>query len=567
MRSRLACERKQVGVDCVDPEAICAGHVDRVADLVFGGAVVDPAVGRNCRKALVVSSRKYLQKRIRDLVFRGRREVPWGSRFVKRIVRHCATPGEPALEALGGECAAFATSDDSLEAAHCLRGALEQVAQEVTGIDIRPNILLVLTDDQRADSMSVMPLTRALVGARGIEFTESFVSTSLCCPDRASILTGLYAHNHGVLSNAGAHAFDHEGETIARRLQEGGGYRTALLGKYMVGTGDAIGAAVPPGWSQWHVFQENGNDGSGRLYYNYTLSENGTLRQYGSDVSDYSTDLLAARATGLMASWAARPWFIELALYAPHPGAVPAVRHLGAFAGLPPHRPPSWLEPDVTGKPQWVGAQTFIVANTPAEPAATDTRRLRELEALLAVDEAVALVSDQLEARGLTDNTMLLYTSDNGVLWLEHWLRLKNYPYEEAVRVPLLLRYPKLVHEPRQEPRFVQSIDFYPTFAELADVEGAAVNGTSLLPLLRNDAVPWRQDILLEHFVRGAMPSSQALRTHDWKLIETDAPSGITTELYDMNADPYELDNLADEPANAGLIGQMRVRLQQLVAE
>ncbi len=571
MRSRIACERKQAlgePVQCEDPQAVCADQVDRVAELVFGavGVVDRSEPGWKCQRAIATTARRYLQKRVRELISTGRRQVAWAPKVVRRLARRCGAPG-PSLPVLGGACANQPGPFDPVEAALCMRGTLEAIAQEVTGVDIAPNILLVLTDDQRADTMWAMPLTRALIGSRGIEFAESFVSTSLCCPDRASILTGLYAHNHGVQSNAGALVFDHNGDTIARQLQENGGYRTALLGKYMVQTGTALGTWVPPGWDQWQVFMEGGNDGSGRLYYNYHLNENGALRKYGSDPADYSTDLLGGRARSLIAAWRSRPWFIELSVFAPHPKPIPADRHIGAYGGVPPHRPPSYVELDLSDKPSWLGIERFYVQLTPSEPAATDARRIDQLETLLAVDEVVASLSDQLEALGLTDNTLVVFTSDNGVLWLEHWLRLKNYPYEEAVRVPLLMRYPKFIHTPRQESRLVQSIDFYPTFAQLAGVAGPPVNGRSLVALLRDEAFGWREDILLEHFGAGTTDPSQALRTKDWKLIDTDASAGVTAELYDMNADPYELDNLADEPAHAALIGQMRARLSALLAE
>jgi arylsulfatase A-like enzyme len=574
--SRLRCERSRIRgdheVDCHDQASSCAAELDRLALLVFGdadGPVETSSPEWRCQKAIDTGARGFLRRRVRDLVRGVIRSSSAAARLMARIEERCQgvlpSGGVPTV---GGGCATLADPFDPTAANRCLRGALEALAQEVTGIDIAPNVLFVLTDDQRWDTLPVMTLTQAALGRRGLEFTQSFTSTSLCCPDRASILTGLYAHNHGVTSNAGALDFDHNRDTIARQLHEHAGYRTALLGKYMVNTGAALGTSIPPGWDEWQVFTQDGNDGSGRLYYNYDLNENGVIRTYGSAPADYSTDLLRDRALAVMRSWRDGPWFIEVAFFAPHDEAFPADRHRGAFAGIAPHRPPSYLESDLTDKPNWLGTQKFFVLATESEPEATDQRRIDQLETLLAVDEAVAALSQDLEALGLTDNTLVVFTSDNGFMWLEHWLRLKNYPYEESLRVPLLMRYPKLIPAPRQASELVQSIDFYPTFAGLAGIPGEPVNGRSLVPLLRGDSVGWREDILFEHFHHiGGIDPHAGVRTQRWKLIETEASGGVTTELYDLEADPYELDSVANEPENAAVIAQLQARLAGLRAE
>jgi arylsulfatase A-like enzyme len=163
---------------------------------------------------------------------------------------------------------------------------------------------------------------------------------------------------------------------------------------------------------------------------------------------------------------------------------------------------------------------------------------------------------------------MVVFTSDNGFLWLEHWLTLKSYPYEESVRLPLVIRYPLLAPAPRSTSALALPIDFYPTLAELAGIPGQAVNGESLVGLLRGDATGWRDAILLEHFAPTAyIATSRAVRTAQWKLIETDATSGVTTELYDLLADPFELINVAFDPANAAVVATLRARLAALAAE
>jgi N-acetylglucosamine-6-sulfatase len=571
---RLRCERQRLlgsGETCANPGSTCAAQLDRLAVLAFGGAS-GPAsplsLEWRCQRAIAQAAQAFLRRRITDLIS-GERAAPEAAKAMRRVATRCTgAPLGGELPTVGDVCASIADPFEPTSVTRCLRGALEAMAQEVTGVELEPNVLFVLTDDQRADTMWAMPRTRALVGERGVEFTESFTSTSLCCPDRASILTGLYAHNHGVTSNAGAFEFDHGRDTIARQLQENAGYRTALLGKYMVNTGQVLGTNVPPGWDEWQVFLQDGNDGSSRLYYDYDLNENGVVRSYGATPADYSTDLLRDRALALMRTWRAEPWFIEVAFYAPHVATLPAPRHAGAFAGIAPHRPPSYLEADIADKPAWLVGQQFFVLFDSSEPAATDARRIGQLETLLAVDEAVEAFSDELEELGLADNTVVVFTSDNGYLWLEHWLRLKNYPYEESIRVPLLIRYPKVAPAPGVSTELVQSIDFYPTLTELAGLAGEPVNGRSIVPLLAGEATGWRDAILFEHFhqIAGIRPHN-GVRTHQWKLIDTDASSGVTLELYDLQADPYELENVADEPANAAVIADLQARLAQLLAE
>lgn len=566
---RVGCElrrAKGLPVTCVDPAATCAPKLDDFAGIVDGASSE-----WRCTREFLKQSRKFVGRRLRDLK-KGQRAASRAPKFIEKIEKRC----EGESVAPGGVCSSFT---DPKEAALCLRGVLEELVQTGTGQTIPPNIVLVLTDDQRWDTMFAMPLLKEHVIDRGLEFTNSFKSTSLCCPDRASIFTGLYAHNHGVTSNAGATVFDHDGDTIQKQLRDNAGYMTALVGKYMVGTGAALGGAPAPGWNQWHVFFDDGGLGASHgLYYNYRLSTNGVVKRYAPlDINgeptrrhEYSTDMLRDRAVGLISTWQSEPFFIEYAPFAPHTVAFAADRHIGTFASLPLHRPPNHMAIDDTGKPSWVTVVRGLLQLAGGQPGATDARRIAMMETLPAVDEAVAAISDTLEAEGLTDNTVLIFTSDNGYMWLEHWLALKNYPYEESVRVPMALRYPARIHTPATVTEFVQSIDFYPTFAELAGIPGASVNGTSLAPLFDGggDGDGWRTDILIEHFApAGFAEASAGVRTADWKLIRTDATSGVTLELYDMQADPFELTNVASVPSNAATVAALNARIDQLVLE
>jgi arylsulfatase A-like enzyme len=248
---------------------------------------------------------------------------------------------------------------------------------------------------------------------------------------------------------------------------------------------------------------------------------------------------------------------------------VAAPRHDGAFVGIAPHRPPNHAEADVSDKPAWVGSSRALALLAGNEPGRADRRRINQLETLLAVDEAVEALSSILEELGLTDNTLLLYSSDNGYMWLEHWLTLKNYPYEESIRIPQLLRYPKRVHAPLHRSEMVQHIDLYPTFAELAGITShPAVNGRSFVPLLGDDVVPWREEILIEHLGTASfIDPSSGVRTHQWKYIETEADAGVVRELYDLVADPFELTNVYGAPANAAVVSDLQARLAILKAQ
>jgi arylsulfatase A-like enzyme len=581
VRERLRCEpRRAAGLvaSCTDPAATCPQQVDRIAALVYAGVTGVPSSGlrleTRCQRGLAALANKYVKRRVSELGVLRRRSAKAGVKLLARTKRRCAgVPTGGAIPTAGDVCASLGAPFDAEHAPACVRAALEAITQDALGIYVPPNFVLVLTDDQRSDTLDVMPAVLEDVAARGVTFSQAFASTSLCCPDRASVLTGLYAHHHGVRSNAGAHDFDHQRDTIPRELREHAGYATALLGKYMVGTGTALGATVPPGWDEWHVFTTDGASTYG-LYYGYQLNTNGSLAWYGLDAAqqpipaEYSTDLLRDRALALVDRWAARPFFIEYAPFAPHTPAIPADRHAGTFALLPPARPPSYLEADVTDKPGWVAVYQSIYSTDPNSAAASDQTRIAQLETLLAVDEAVAALSDRLEALGLTDNTMLLFTSDNGFAWLEHWLTLKNYPYEESIRLPLVVRYPLLAPAPRTTDAMALPIDYYPTLAELAGIPGEPTNGASLVDVLRGTASSWRDAILLEHWGPTAFVyTSTGVRTAQWKLVETQASSGVTTELYDLLADPYEQSNVAGNPANAAVVATLQARLATLLAE
>jgi N-acetylglucosamine-6-sulfatase len=412
----------------------------------------------------------------------------------------------------------------------------------------QPNIVLIVTDDQRWDTLRYMPtLQRELVG-RGVTFENGFVTNPVCCPSRASVLTGAYSHTNRVYTNSsdmgGFEGFRDE-STVATWL-DSAGYTTALMGKYLNGY---PGSYVPPGWDRWVAYTKTG-------YYRYGFNVDGVDLPV-ADQTTYSTDFLAQEAVSFLQA-APRPFFLYFAPFAPHEPATPAERHQSAFSNLRDWRPPSYNEPDVSDKPPWVRTKAQLDA---ARRAKIDSLRIRQLRSLLAVDEAIGSILQALSDSGELGNTLILFMSDNGYLWGEHRLRGKRYPYEESIRVPFVVRYDALVGEARTDVRPVLGIDVAPTLAALAGTAAPGADGNNLLPLLgAADGVPWRTRFLVEGMGTNP-PTYCAMRTLRFAFVTY---STGARELYDLAADPYQLRNLAGRPAFTGTVAAFRKGLARL---
>lgn len=435
----------------------------------------------------------------------------------------------------------------------------------------RPSFVVVLTDDQDLvlGSLDFMPKTQALIADQGMTFSNHFVPLSLCCPSRSTILTGLHVHNHRVLTNfppdGGFEKFDqlkHEDRTLAVALQEAG-YRTALFGKYLNGypKGEDL-TYVPPGWDEW----ASPVKGSPYAAYRYTLNENGKLVVHGSKAEDYMTDVLAAKAVGFVRKVSpSQPFFLYLSTYAPHKPATPAKRHAGLFPGLQAPRTPSFNEPDVRDKPARIRALKRLDAS---RIAAIDALYRKQMQSLQAVDEAVAAVVEALGDTGRLDDTYVVFTSDNGFHMGQHRLEPGKYtPYEPDVHVPLLVRGPGVPRSITVE-ALTLSVDFAPTFAELAGARlPVEPDGRSLVPLLHgNPPASWRQAVLLEQFAvpsappkssgilepddASSHPSHRGIRTADYKYVQYGTGE---KEVYDLKKDPDERLNLRDQMPKAWL--------------
>ena len=454
----------------------------------------------------------------------------------------------------------------------------------------QPNIVLILLDDLETRSLELMPNVVTLLEERGVSFSNYFVSTPTCCPSRASLLRGQYPHNHGVLKNGGPQGgfatfqgLNRESSTAAVWLQDVG-YRTALLGKYLNGyPQDADPTYVPPGWDEWYATIRGG-------FFNYQLNENGQIVRYGESPEEYSTDVLAAKATDFVrrAAPADQPFFLYLAPHAPHGDPESAPRHAEALADAVAPRVPSFNEADVRDKPRWVQQSPLLGAEEITEIDALYRNRVRSL---LAVDELVTDLVAALDAADALDNTFVFFTSDNGFQVGEHRRTAKGMPYDESIRVPLLVRGPG-VPAGHVEERLAFNIDLAPTIAALGGTKAPRfVDGRSLAPLLVGDPAPeaWRQAGLIEwlHPVATRRQLAELKQQDDGEAEPDGGSRGVPTftalraadvlyveyatgerELYDLNTDPYQLENLAEgaEPDRLARLSEQLKALQDCAA-
>ena len=409
-------------------------------------------------------------------------------------------------------------------------------------VDARPNVLVVMTDDQRAGELGAMATVRRELAAKGVSFTNAYATFPLCCPSRASFLTGQYAHNHGVMGNewaegGGYRAFDNSGSLPVALA--GAGYRTAMVGKYM---NEYYGPEIPDGWSHWAART------NGETLFGYRMNVDGKRVSYGSRPREYQTDVVARRGARFVRQEAgSRPFFLWTSFFAPHgeslPGAErwnprPAPRHRGRYADAKLPKGPAFDERDVSDKPRFARRTARLSA---AQIADLRWRWRSRQAALLAVDEAVETLLRTLRRTGELDDTLVVFTSDNGFLLGEHRLERKEQLYEEAVRIPLVMRGPGLPAGAAYE-GIVGNIDVAPTILAAAGVEPQLEpDGMPLQPLIADPALGADRDILLE------TERSAAVRTPDWMYAEHRTKHGTELELYDMRADPYQLNSLHDD--------------------
>jgi arylsulfatase A-like enzyme len=424
-----------------------------------------------------------------------------------------------------------------------------------------PNILLIETDDQRWDTLWATPRIRRELAGQGVTFTQAVVSNPLCCPSRASLLAGgYYSHNVGVLTvtppNGGADRFD-DGETLAVALQRRG-YRTGLVGKYLTGY-DKLAPRVPPGWDLFLVRLGPLHFFNHRLLRG-TSSADAAGRGRIEERRQYLTHLERDEALAFLAAagGSGRPFFLWLATHAPHRPATALARDAAAFPDFE-YRDRGWGEEDLGDKPEFIGrlGRGFVpeqggarpAGEQPGFPADFPQRQVRSLRAL---DRAVGNLLDRLQELRLADRTVVLFTSDNGMLWGEHRLYRKGLAYEEAIRVPLLVRMPGLAAGVRDHLVAID-LDLAPTILELAGLP-ARGDGASLLPILRDPAAAWRQQVFLEGFGIRGVPPWAAVRSRRFKYVEY---ADGQRELYDLERDPFELASRHGDPAARTVVTEL----------
>lgn len=431
----------------------------------------------------------------------------------------------------------------------------------------KPNILFILTDDMDLASLDFMPNVKALLGDRGITFSDAFVTESLCCPSRTSILRSQYVHSHQVEANKMPlggfqkyHDSGYEHCDIAGWLSQAA-YRTALMGKYLNDYPGSLGSDYrPPDWFRWL----SPTTKSAYTEYNYVLNFNGKVKRFGSKPEDYLTDVINQHAQRFISKAinSRQPFFLYLAPFAPHQPATAAPRHKMLFRTLVAPRGGSYNETDVSDKPAYIRAHKPMKSGTQAAVDFLFRKRIRSLQA---VDEMVRDLVLLLEQTGQIDNTYIVFTSDNGFHLGQHRLASgKQTPYEEDIRVPLIIRGPGIPAGITRSQLVLES-DLAPTFSKWAGaVPPRFVEGRDLSPLLSDEvdsALSWRKALLVEHYATEvepfeptqlatatgigsaltAIPGYKAMRTTDSLYVE------YTTgehELYDLSSDPFELENI-----------------------
>jgi N-acetylglucosamine-6-sulfatase len=449
-----------------------------------------------------------------------------------------------------------------------------------------PNVVVVMTDDQRFDDMAALPKTRRLIGQAGVTFTRSFASYPVCCPARATFFTGQYAHNHNVLclypSCGGGYGRLNQREYLPVWLERAG-YATAHIGKFLNGYGSERPPDVPNGWTEWYGLVDH----STYRMWGYDIFENGDRRTYGRVLREvpryYQTDVLSGKAVQFIRRRAGgdAPFFLSVAYLAPHhesgrtqrlTGKLvrPAPRHRQRFAHTALPKPPSFNESDLADKPWFVGRWNRAIS---ARREAAILKRMHERWASLpAVDDGVEAIIGALRRTGELDNTYVIFTSDHGFMQGEHRIpQGKMVPYDPSTQVPLLIRGPGIPRG-RATKALVGDVDLTPTILDATPARAPrALDGRSVLPFARNVNLRSLRPLLHTTAGQGArgrtntregktrgtqprVPAWSAVRTTRWLYVEY---KGGQRELYDLKRDHWQINSVVGDP-------RLRVRIRTL---
>ncbi len=453
----------------------------------------------------------------------------------------------------------------------------------------KPNIVVIVVDDMRWDELhasghpyvSTPNIDR--LASEGAMFENSFHAVPLCSPNRASLLTGQYPTRHGIIDNVARNAASHRLHTFPRTLDAS--YDTAFVGKWHMGNDPT----PRPGFDYFVALPGQGHTVDPELF------EDGALRQ----VEGYVTDVLTDRAVAFIERERDEPFLLYLAHKAIHPEAtqlddgsidltiprryIPAPRHAGTYDNkVFDRRPNTVTSPDaLSDKPALQRALAYRASEAITkkfsgilDPGTSEETIRRRAEMILAVDEGLGRIMTTLKTRGILDDTVIVLTSDNGFFFGEHGLSLeRRLPYEESIRNPLLMRYPPLVPAGARPRGLALSVGLAPTMLDLAGAEiGEHIQGRSLVPLLLGDSADWRKSVLVEFYTyENPMPwlmdmDYRAVRTERYKYIHWIRHARMD-ELYDLETDPYEVQNLIDAPQMADVRQDLRAELERLVLE
>jgi N-acetylglucosamine-6-sulfatase len=452
-------------------------------------------------------------------------------------------------------------------AASVALGPIKSYAQSEVSLkkiaDSKPrNVVFILSDDHRYDFMSFLGRPKFLetpnmdrLAAEGAHLPYAYVTTALCSPSRASILTGQYSHRHGVVDN---NSLIPEGTRFFPQYLQQIGYQTAFIGKWHMGRQRD---SARPGFDKWVSFRGQGQ------YYNCRLNVNGrqvTAKKHISDeLTDYAVNWLKNERDK------SKPFFLYLSHKAVHAMFEPAKRHLGKYENVTLEYPRSMAdtEENYKGRPRWVKEQRNSwhgVDYMYHGRMDFDTFYKRYCETLLSIDESIGSLMQCLEEMGIADSTLVLYMGDNGFSFGEHGLIDKRHGYEESMRVPLLARCPEIIKPGTKVEQLVQNIDIAPTILQAAGLQTPGdMDGRSFLPLLESGKIPWRDEIFYEYYWERNFPQTptvHAVRTERYKYLHY---HGIwdTDELYDLKNDPEEMVNLINEPQHKKLIEELNKKL------
>lgn len=442
----------------------------------------------------------------------------------------------------------------------------------------RPNVVFVLTDDQRWDHMScaghrfLKTTNLDRLAAEGGRFANAFVTTSLCSPSRASYLSGLYAHSHGVIDNF----TDYPAAlpSFPRRLQEAG-YETAWIGKWHMGEQND---EKRPGFDYWASHKGQGD------YYDTTFNVNGDRRvlkgYYTTAVTDLAADWIRQRGD--------RPFLLVLGHKAPHTPYLAEEKYRHVYDDVPISYPESAF--DLQGKPDWVVQRLATwhgiygplygfrksFPDTRPEGVADFAAFARAYAATIrSIDDSVGRVYEALRETGRLDNTLIIFAGDNGMFLGEHGMTDKRAMHDPSIRVPFLMRYPPLIRPGTVVEQMTLNIDLAPSILEICGAPPLEkIHGRSMVPLLAGKADSWRRSWCYEYNYEKQFPYTpnvRGVRTDQCKYIHyphgDGGPDRHKAELYNLKDDPGELHNLIDDPAQAARLVDLKAELDRLMKE